>query len=88
MCGQIVSILPKIGVAKQDNITQNGTCPGRIKGGQGHTHTHTHTHDTDCPTLLLRNIQMTDTECTPFEHRINAEATQSLRRTYAELSQH
>ena len=38
----IKRILPKIKVARQDNITHDGTCPGRIKGGEGHAHTHTH----------------------------------------------
>ena len=41
--------------------------------------THTHTHDTDCPTLLLRDIQLIDTECTPCKHRTDAETTQNLR---------
>ena len=70
------SILPKIKVARQDNITQGGTCPGRME----RRGTHIHTHDTNYPTLLLRDIQVTDTECTPCKHRIDAEATQDLRR--------
>ena len=45
--------------------------------------THTHTHDTDCPTLLLRDIQLIDTECTPCKHRTDAESTQDLRSGYA-----
>ena len=45
--------------------------------------THTHTHDTDCPTLLLRDIQLIDTECTPCKHRTDAEATQNPRSGYA-----
>ena len=45
--------------------------------------THTHTHNTDYPTLLLRDIKVIDTECTPCKHRIDAEATQDLRRGYA-----
>ena len=40
---------------------------------------HTYTHDTDCPTLLLRDIQLIDTECTPCKHRIDTETTQNLR---------
>ena len=44
--------------------------------------THTHTHDTDCPTLLLRDIQLIDTECTPCKHRTDAEPTQKLRSGY------
>ena len=46
-------------------------------------HTHTHTYGTDCPTLLLRDIQLIDTECTPCKHRTDAEPTQDLRRAYA-----
>ena len=38
----IKRILPRIKVAGQDNITHDGTCPGRMKGGEGHAHTHTH----------------------------------------------
>ena len=38
----IESILPKIEVAGQDNITHDGTCPGRIKRGKGYAHTHTY----------------------------------------------
>ena len=45
--------------------------------------THTHNHDTDCPTLLLRDIQVIDTKCTPCKHRIDAEPTQDLRSGYA-----
>ena len=41
-----------------------------------------HTHDTDCPTLLLRDIQGIDTEYTPCKYRIDAELTQDLRRCY------
>ena len=48
---------------------------------------HTHTHNTDYPTLLLRDIQVTNTKRTPFKYRINAKAKQSLRKTYAELTQ-
>ena len=46
-------------------------------------HTHTHTHDTDYPTLLLRNIQLINTECTPCKHRTDAEPTQDRRSGYA-----
>ena len=42
-------------MAGQDNITYNGTCPGRIKGGDK-IYLYTHTYDIDYPTLLLRNI--------------------------------
>ena len=42
-------------MAGQDNITHDGTCPGRMEGGDRRC-THTHTHDTDCPTLLLSDI--------------------------------
>ena len=45
--------------------------------------THIHTHDTDCLTLLLRDIQLIDTECTPCKHRTDAEPTQDLRSGYA-----
>ena len=40
-------------MAEQDNITHNGICPGRIKGGE---EIHTHTHDTNYLTLLLHDI--------------------------------
>ena len=43
----IKSTLPKIGVAGQDNITQSGTCPGRMDRGD-RTCSHTHT-----PTTLI-----------------------------------
>ena len=46
-------------------------------------HTHTHTHNTNYPTLLLRDIQLINTECTPCKHRTNAESTQDLRSGYA-----
>ena len=39
----------------------------------------THTHNTDYPTLLLRDIQLINTECTPCKHRTDAETTQNLR---------
>ena len=38
----------------------------------------TYTHDTDYPTLLLHDIQLIDTECTPCKHRTDAETTQNL----------
>ena len=41
--------------------------------------THTHTHDTDCLTLLLRDIQLINTECTPCKYRTNAKPKQNLR---------
>ena len=44
--------------------------------------THTHTHDTNYPTLLLRDIQLINTECTPCKRRTNAEPTQYLRSGY------
>ena len=46
-------------------------------------HTDIHTHNTDCPTLLLRDIQLIDTECTPCKHRTDAEPTQNPRSGYA-----
>ena len=45
--------------------------------------THTHTHDTDCPILLLRNIQLIDTECIPCKYRTDAESTQDQCSGYA-----
>ena len=45
--------------------------------------THTHTYDTDCPTLLLCDIQLIDTKCTPCRHRTDAASTQSRRSSYA-----
>ena len=45
--------------------------------------THTHTHDTDYPTLLLRNIQLINTECTQCKHRTDAKPTQDLHSGYA-----
>ena len=45
--------------------------------------THIHTHDTNYPTLLLRDIQLINTECTPCKHRTDAEPTQDLRSGYA-----
>ena len=41
--------------------------------------THTHTYDTNYPTLLLRDIQLINTKCTPYKHRTDAEPTQNLR---------
>ena len=40
---------------------------------------YTHTHDTDCLILLLRDIQLIDTECTPCKYRTDVELTQNLR---------
>ena len=48
-------------------------------------HTHTHTHDTNYPTLLLRDIQLINTECTPCKHRTDAVSTQSRCSGYAGL---
>ena len=64
-------------MAGQDNITHDRTCPGRIEGGGGYAHTHT--YDTNCPTLLLRDIQLINTERTPCRHRTDAASTQNLR---------
>ena len=72
-------------MVRQDNITHDGTYPGRIKEEKGYTYTHTYTHDTDYPTLLLRDIQLINTECTPCKHRTDAEPTQNLRSGYAGL---
>ena len=44
---------------------------------------HTHTHDTVCSILLLRDIQLIDTECTPCKYRTDADPTQDLRSGYA-----
>ena len=52
----IESILPKIGVVEQDNITQGGTYLSRMEGGVRDMLTHTHTHDIDYLILLLRDI--------------------------------
>ena len=46
--------------------------------------THTHTHNTNGPTLLLRDIQLINTKCTPCKHRTDAKSTQDLRSGYAE----
>ena len=45
--------------------------------------THTYNHDTNCPILLLRDIQVINTECTPCKYRIDVEPTQDLRSGYA-----
>ena len=47
--------------------------------------THTHTYDTDYPILLLHDIQLINTECTPCEYRTDAELTQDRRSGYAGL---
>ena len=44
--------------------------------------THTYTYDTNYPTLLLRDIQLIDTECTPCKYRTDAEPTQDRRSGY------
>ena len=46
-------------------------------------HTYTYTYDTDCPILLLRDIQMINTKCIPCKHRTDAKPTQDLRSGYA-----
>ena len=38
----IKSILPKIKVVRQDNITQDGICLGRMEKREGYAHTNTH----------------------------------------------
>ena len=45
--------------------------------------THTHTHDINYPILLLRDIQLINTECTPCKHRTDVELTQGRRSGYA-----
>ena len=45
--------------------------------------TYTHTYNTDYPILLLRDIQLINTECTPCKHRTDAASTQSRRSSYA-----
>ena len=45
--------------------------------------TDTHTHDINYLTLLLRDIQLINTECTPCKHRTDAESMQDLRSGYA-----
>ena len=47
--------------------------------------THTHTHDINYLTLLLRDIQMTNTECTPCKYQSDAEVTQDLRKAVTAL---
>ena len=44
---------------------------------------HTHTHDINYPTLLLRDIQLINTERTPCKYRIDVAFTQSQRNSYA-----
>ena len=65
-------------MAGQDNITHDGTYPGRIKGGDKIC-IYTHTYNTNYPTLLLRDIQLINTERTPCKYRTNAASTQSRR---------
>ena len=48
-------------------------------------HIYTHTHDTDCPILLLRDIQLINTECTPCKYRTDVELMQDLRNGYVRL---
>ena len=45
--------------------------------------TYIHTYDTDCPTLLLRDIQLINTERTLCRYRTDAVSTQSRRSSYA-----
>ena len=47
--------------------------------------TYTHTHDINYLTLLLRNIQLINTKCTPYKHRTDVKPTQNLRNGYAGL---
>ena len=47
---------------------------------------HTYTHDINYLILLLRDIQLINTECTPCKHRTDAEPTQDLRIGYAGLT--
>ena len=42
-------------------------------------HTHTHTRDINYPTLLLRDIQLINTECTPCKYQTDVKLTQDLR---------
>ena len=44
---------------------------------------YTHTYDTDYPILLLRDIQLINTEYTPCKYRIDIEPMQDLRSGYA-----
>ena len=44
---------------------------------------HTYNHDTDYLILLLRDIQVINTECIPCKYRIDTEPTQDLRSGYA-----
>ena len=45
--------------------------------------THTYTHDTNYPILLLRDIQLINTECTPYKNRTDTDPTQDRRSGYA-----
>ena len=45
--------------------------------------TYTHTYDTNYPTLLLRDIQLINTERTPCKYRTDTASTQSRRNSYA-----
>ena len=45
--------------------------------------THTHTYNINCPTLLLRDIQLINTECIPYKYRTDAASMQSRRSSYA-----
>ena len=47
--------------------------------------TYIHTHDTNYFILLLRDIQLINTECIPCKHRTDTEPTQDLRSGYAGL---
>ena len=44
---------------------------------------HTHTYNTNYLTLLLRDIQLINTERTPCKYRTDAASTQSRRSSYA-----
>ena len=45
----------------------------------------THTYDTNYPILLLHDIQVINTKCTPCKLRTDAEPTQDLHSGYAGL---
>ena len=48
---------------------------------------YTYTHDTDCLTLLLRDIQLINTEYTPCKYRTDAEPAQDLHSGYTAVTQ-
>ena len=81
--GNKAYIAREIKVARQDNITHDGTCPGRTTGGD-RTYSHTHT-----PTTLTVQLYyyITYNWWTPSVHRVNTGPTQSLRKIYAAATQ-